>query len=527
MSEQTLRDDAPIVPVPVPAAPVAEGAVVDEAATTLLDVVADPRHPLRATRGEDFRRRQSVMMRALAGADVLALAFAFLIAELLTVDAARPGALDGRTEFFLFVLTLPVWLVAARLYGLYGRDERRWDHSTFDELVPILHLTTVGTWGLFAAAWALGYDVPAVSRFVIFWALGIVLVVGARIAARFFCRRSPLYVQNAVIVGAGDVGQLLARKLLQHPEYGVNIVGFVDEAPKERRDDLGWLTLLGGPGRLPQIVRQFDVERVIVAFSNESHESTLDLIRSLRDLNVRVDLVPRLFEILGPDVALHGIGGLPLVSLPNLELSRAHRTLKRAIDVVLAGLGMIALTPAFLAFALLIKRSSPGPIFFRQVRMGAGDRTFKMFKFRTMTHDADLRKDEFAHLNKHLETGGDPRMFKIPDDPRVTSIGRFLRRYSLDELPQLINVLRGEMTLVGPRPLILDEDRHITEWGRRRLDLKPGMTGTWQVLGRSDIPFAEMVKLDYLYVTNWSPWRDLKLIFQTFPAILRSRSIVY
>jgi lipopolysaccharide/colanic/teichoic acid biosynthesis glycosyltransferase len=150
-----------------------------------------------------------------------------------------------------------------------------------------------------------------------------------------------------------------------------------------------------------------------------------------------------------------------------------------------------------------------------------------MFKFRTMTVDADAQKAQLAHLNKHASNGGDPRMFKIPDDPRVTSIGRFLRKYSLDELPQLVNVVLGDMTLVGPRPLILEEDREITEWGRRRLDLKPGMTGPWQVLGRNDIPFEEMVKIDYLYVTNWSLWRDLKLMAQTVPAIFRSRTIVY
>jgi lipopolysaccharide/colanic/teichoic acid biosynthesis glycosyltransferase len=187
----------------------------------------------------------------------------------------------------------------------------------------------------------------------------------------------------------------------------------------------------------------------------------------------------------------------------------------------------VVLAPALALFALAIKLSSPGPAIFRQTRMGAGDKTFHMFKLRTMTVDADKQKAELAHLNKHASNGGDPRMFKIPDDPRVTSIGRFLRRYSLDELPQLVNVVLGDMTLVGPRPLILEEDREITEWGRRRLDLKPGMTGPWQVLGRNDIPFEEMVKIDYLYVTNWSLWRDLKLMAQTVPAIFRSRTIVY
>jgi lipopolysaccharide/colanic/teichoic acid biosynthesis glycosyltransferase len=172
-----------------------------------------------------------------------------------------------------------------------------------------------------------------------------------------------------------------------------------------------------------------------------------------------------------------------------------------------------------LAAALAIKIDSPGPVFFRQVRMGKDDHSFRIFKYRTMTADADLRKSEVAHLNKHLDD--DARMFKIPDDPRVTPIGRLLRRYSLDELPQLLNVLVGDMSLVGPRPLILDEDQHVGGWARRRLHLKPGITGLWQVLGRDGIPFEEMVKLDYLYVTSWSLSGDLSLLLRTLPMMAR------
>ena len=153
--------------------------------------------------------------------------------------------------------------------------------------------------------------------------------------------------------------------------------------------------------------------------------------------------------------------------------------------------------------------------------MGARERSFRVFKFRTMVADADAMKDEVAHLNMHLN--GDPRMFKVPNDPRVTRVGAYLRRWRIDELPQFLNVIRGEMSLVGPRPLILDEDRYVESWARRRLELKPGVTGLWQVLGASDIPFDEMTKLDYLYVTNWSLREDLRLMLQTVPALLRKR----
>ena len=179
------------------------------------------------------------------------------------------------------------------------------------------------------------------------------------------------------------------------------------------------------------------------------------------------------------------------------------------------------LAPLLLVIALWIKVDSSGPVFFRQVRMGAGDRTFRVYKFRTMVIDAEKRKAEVAHLNMHRND--DPRMFKIPNDPRVTRLGGFLRRTRVDELPQLINVVRGEMSLVGPRPLILEEDKHIVDWGRNRLRLRPGITGLWQVLGASDIRFDEMVKLDYLYVTNWSLAEDVRLILRTFGSIARAR----
>jgi lipopolysaccharide/colanic/teichoic acid biosynthesis glycosyltransferase len=191
---------------------------------------------------------------------------------------------------------------------------------------------------------------------------------------------------------------------------------------------------------------------------------------------------------------------------------------------VLAAAGLTILSPLLIAVAILIKLDSAGPVFFRQVRMGEGEQTFRIFKFRTMVVDADDRKAQVAHLNMHARNGGDPRMFKVPNDPRITRIGGFLRRTSIDELPQLLNVLHGEMSLVGPRPLILEEDRCVLEWARKRLNLKPGITGLWQVLGRSDIPFDEMTRLDYLYVTNWSLAEDLKLIFLTFPSLFRRRA---
>jgi exopolysaccharide biosynthesis polyprenyl glycosylphosphotransferase len=466
------------------------------------------------------RPRERLLRNALLTADIVAVLFSFWVArELVGFSSAARGGLGVSGQALLLLVAAVTWLSAAKLYGLYDADAKRPNHSTADEIVTLFHLATVGMSVLLATAWATHLADPNLGSVLGLWSLSFISLVTARSFARFYCRRSPSYVQNTVIVGAGDVGQSLARKFLQHPEYGINLVGFIDADPKERREDLDDLTLLGTREELPMLVREHGIERVIIAFSNDGHEDSIRLVRALRDLNVCIDLVPRLYEILPH--ADHTVEGIPLVSLPAFRLSRSAQIRKRVFDVVTASVSLVLLAPVFLVIALLSKLERQGPVFFKQLRIGAGDRPFYIYKFRTMIADADIRKDEFAHLNKHARNGGDPRMFKIPDDPRVTKLGRTLRRYSLDELPQLVNVLRGEMTLVGPRPLILEEDLHVPEWARRRMELKPGITGLWQVLGNSHISFEEMVRLDYEYVATWSMWRDLQLMMKTLPVVGR------
>ncbi len=465
-------------------------------------------------------RRGWVVRRMLLTADLAGLLCAFAAAELLF--AGHPGAVSGlgvSFETVIFIATLPAWVVGAKLYGLYDRDSQNADHTTVDEFPSIFHFVTVAVWLFFAGSWITGLTNPTQPKLATFWLLAIGGITGFRVAARAIARRRPSYIQNAIIVGAGDVGQLLARKLQNHAEYGINLVGFVDSSPKERREDLGDLTLLGPLENVPTLVRELDVERVIIAFSNASHSEILAVVRSLKDLEVQIDIVPRLFEIVGPRLNINSVEGLAIVSIPPLRLSRSSRLMKRGLDLTVAAVGLVLLAPSMALVALLIKLDSRGPVLFTQVRMGANDRTFRMFKFRTMVIGADLQKPALNHLNKHAN--GDPRMFKIPEDPRVTKVGRVLRRFAIDELPQLFNVVKGEMSLVGPRPLVLNEDEFVASWARRRLSLRPGMTGTWQILGRTDIPFDEMVKLDYLYVTNWTLAGDLKILARTIPAIVR------
>ena len=472
-----------------------------------------------------IRGRGWLVRRALLVADMVGLiASLFLAQALFTNRSTLLERLTPSPKWLLFLIALPAWVVAAKIYKLYDRDEERTDHSTVDDVVGVFHLVTVSVWVAYGLGHATGLFRPDLLKTTAFWVFAIVLIPLARCAARAICRRRPEYVQNTIIVGAGHIGQLVARKYLQHPEYGINLVGFVDDMPRERRDDLGDLIMLGSQAELPELVETYAVDRVLIAFSNEPEEQLLDLVRSLRESDVQIDIVPRLFEVVPPNIGIHGVEGLPLVNLPPFRMARSSLYLKRSFDVVVSLTALILLSPLFAVVAVLIKLDSRGPVFFRQTRMGANDRTFAMLKFRTMVVDADSRKHEIAHLNKHLRPGGDSRMFKVPDDPRVTRVGRVLRRYSIDELPQLINVLKGEMSLVGPRPLILDEDQHVHDWARSRLRLQPGMTGPWQVLGRANIPFQEMVTLDYFYVTSWSMLNDLRLLLQTVPAVARTRA---
>jgi exopolysaccharide biosynthesis polyprenyl glycosylphosphotransferase len=245
--------------------------------------------------------------------------------------------------------------------------------------------------------------------------------------------------------------------------------------------------------------------------------ATADLVRAAIAVDLRISILPNIFDVLGPSVEIDDVEGMTVLGVNPVALTRSSQLLKRSMDVVVSLLALILLLPVMTATAVAVKLSSPGPIFYSQLRVGRGGRHFTIHKFRTMAVGAEQREKELRALSAH------PAWLLLENDPRVTPIGRALRRYSLDELPQLWNVLKGDMSLVGPRPMPPSVDALIQGWGRRRLDLTPGITGLWQVLGRTNIPFEEMVRLDYLYVTNWSLWQDLRLLIHTLPAVLTRR----
>ena len=473
----------------------------------------------------ELERRIRLVPRSLMIADLLGLIMAYLVTTLLW---GGDGALGSTREMVVFCATLPGWLVVAKLQGLYRADQEDADHSTADDVLNVFYLVTIGVWVLLVASRVAGHAGPNIYALISFWAITICFLPLLRTVTRRLCRRSRAYIQNTLIVGAGEVGQLIARKLVKHPEYGLNVVGFVDREPKVRRGDLPeHLAILGGPERLAEVVKSLDVERVIVAFSKEPEDELLVQLRQLRAFPVQIDLVPRLFELVGPVVTMHSVEGLPLLGLPSNHASPVARALKRGIDVTVSALALIALSPLFVYIALRIRLDSDGPVFFRQTRLGMNMKEFTALKFRTMNvgtdqsvHRAAVRLSSAGGAGPN-ETGG---MYKLERADAVTGFGRGLRRTSLDELPQLINVLRGDMSLVGPRPCIPYETENFEPHHLDRFAMPQGITGLWQVTARANCTFIEALEMDVAYVRGWSLGLDLRLLLRTPAQLLRQRT---
>lgn len=488
---------------------------------------AAPSAPTEKPRAGQVRRirRGWLVRRALVAADITGLLAAFAATELLFPEKDLTGGVGAATEALIFALTLPVWIIAAKLYGLYDRDEERATHSAADEVLNVFHLVTVVVWLYYAISWLFGLIRPDQVKLATFWLLALLGVIVARLAARALARRHPGYVQNTVIVGAGDVGQLIGRKLRQHPEYRINLLGYVDATPKTFRHDLADVPHLGEPDEIVDIVRLHNVDRVIVAFSQERSERMLQLVGALRTHDVQIDVVPRLYEAVSPNTVVHGIEGLPLLGLTPSRISRSSRLVKRGLDIVGASLLLVLIAPLMLIIAVLVRRDSPGPVFFRQVRLGMNMREFTMLKFRTMRDGTDHAPHR-EYLTRILTPHALPdssNLYKLDRSDVITSVGRQLRRMSLDELPQLLNVIRGDMSLIGPRPSIPYELTLYAPHHFERFGVPAGLTGLWQVEARAHSTFGEALDLDVLYARSWSLGLDMRLLLRTPALMFRKR----
>jgi exopolysaccharide biosynthesis polyprenyl glycosylphosphotransferase len=470
-----------------------------------------------------MKRRGALVRRGLIVADVTGLAAAFVLTELWFGSSGAADSLSIGNEYVVFLATLPLWLVFAKLYRLYDHDEERADHTTLEDLLGVFHLVTVGAFLLVLASWLTGIAYPNLDKLAGFWASAITAITVSRACARSICRRSPLYLQNTVVVGAGDVGQLVARKLRLHGEYGINLVGLVDSDPRELRADLAGVPVLGSPDGLPELVKAIGVDRVVIAFSAEEHQRTIELMRELRDLDVQIDVVPRLFEGLGPHVKLYSVEGLPMLGLPTVKRFPFSQRIKRLVDMAGAAAGLLLTAPIFAYAAWRIRRESPGPVFFRQTRLGQDMREFTVLKFRTMVCDVDdaPHREYIKQTMTSNAAAGANGLYKLDRDDAVTPFGRTLRKTSLDELPQLINILRGDMSLVGPRPCLDWETELFEPHHFERFRVAAGLTGMWQVSARAHSTFGEALDMDVDYARGWSLGLDLWLILRTPLHVLR------
>jgi exopolysaccharide biosynthesis polyprenyl glycosylphosphotransferase len=418
--------------------------------------------------------------------------------------------------YFPFLLVLTILLIVAykidnvyvpRRLGMWLDQMSRIVRSTMIAMLIMIGITFV-------------YQPFFYSRLIYLYAT--ILIVALLGLGRFVwgailsqLRRRGFGVSRVLIVGAGDVGRMVIRTVMAQPEFGYRIMALVDDHVESSALSIGPVPTIEGTQCLPQIIAEKNIDEVIVTLPWTDHQRILDIFQLCESLGVRARTVPDLFQLSLNRVDVEDLGGVPVIGLKPASIRGANLIVKRIMDVALGSLMLLITSPLMIISALAIKLDSPGPVIFRQKRVGAHGQEFVVFKFRSMREGADEEKDQLLEFN---EMNGP--LFKMRADPRTTRLGRFLRRFSIDELPQLFNVLRGEMSMVGPRPHTSAEVAQYQNWQRQVLEAPPGLTGLAQASGRSQLSFDEQCLLDIYYIENWSPALDLKILLRTVPKLL-------
>jgi exopolysaccharide biosynthesis polyprenyl glycosylphosphotransferase len=460
------------------------------------------------------RSFKRIAMRVLA--DAMSVSAALFVASIIRFEVMPGSPARGVDYGVIALVATPAWLLLFWLYGLY---EPRQALSPVNEFKQVFNGVVAGTVALFVADalelfggdLARGWGLIALGS-------GLVIVGGERLVVRkilHFLRRRGGDATRTIVLGANQEARTMARTLEREGWLGYQIVGFVDDDLPRGQEVIGDKEVLGSTQDLEDLIRRHDVGLVFVAASAFEAGRLNRLFWELQDADVDLQITSGTMDLLASRVIVQSVAGIPLLYVRRSGISPLQRTLKRAIDLIGSTLGLVLLSPVFAAFAIWIKRDSEGPVYFKQARVGRDGEQFVVWKFRTMVRDAEERRIE---LEAHSEGPG--LLFKLKEDPRITGAGRFLRRYSLDELPQLINVFRGEMSLVGPRPALPSEVEQYDHWLRNRLNVKPGMTGLWQVSGRAETSFSDYVRYDLFYIQNWSLSLDLWILWRTFRAVV-------
>lgn len=383
-------------------------------------------------------------------------------------------------------------------------------------------ITSATTGSAFLIACYLFFLPPSNSRLLVLFvwiAVMVVLCLGRLVISGIMglLYRMGLGETRVLVVGSGRLGKMIMQHITASPNLGFSIVGFLHDM-SEPPSDFGRFKMLGTLDDIGLVIRSMQVDEVIIALPSDLHEHAIKSVRLCERLGASFKLIPDLYELSLSRIDMEAIEGIPLIGIKRVSLNSVQRLVTRLVDITVSTLIVLLGLPIWLCIALAICLTSKGPVLYGQTRVGLNGQPFKMYKFRSMYKDADK---VLATLLARNEAKGP--LFKMKEDPRVTPVGKFLRRTSLDEFPQLINVLRGEMSLVGPRPPLSQEVTQYDGWQKGRLAIKPGLTGLWQVRGRSDISFDEGVLMDLYYIENWSLRLYFQILLRTIPAVLFSR----
>lgn len=410
-----------------------------------------------------------------------------------------------RPYIYALQVYLPYWLLCEWYYGNFEHREKL---TGLNQLSRILKTFIAGLVGSLALAylfkqWDIGRFVLLTSSFCYFWWLYL-----SRSMLKAWKQAQVLKgigVINILVIGVGRTARRVMDRILNHPEGGYRLVGFVDPHPRRKlRRSIGGFPVLGSTRELTKILRSHPVEQVFLAVPKMPQNEMMNLIVQCEDLGVQFKIVTNLFEVITSQVRIDVIDEVPVIHLRNTEMPFVQALLKRLLDLVVASSLLVIFAPLMIGVAIAIRLDSRGPVLFRHLRVGKGGKPFMMYKFRTMRVDAD----------PYAPAPTDP------NDPRITRVGRWLRRYSIDEFPQLFNVLKGEMSMVGPRPEMPFLVEQYEEWQRRRLDVKPGVTGLWQIVGRKNLPLALNLEYDFYYIKNQSLFFDIVILLKTIPAVI-------
>jgi exopolysaccharide biosynthesis polyprenyl glycosylphosphotransferase len=476
--------------------------------------VAQPRSTTR-----QFERRILTTLLLITDALVIIVSFtlAYIVRFWLDLAIFDEGYIRPAFYAFIVIVLVPGYLALYHIYGLYDRANLLGGTTEYalvfnavtTGLVLVIFINFVQPDFIIARAWLL---------------LAWMLMVGLGISSRFVMRRLIYrqrqrgnFVERTLIVGANPEGIAVAEQLIEARSSGAHIIGFIDDYLSIGQEPLPGVPVLGNSNAFASLIGLQSIDTVVIANTAITRERLLGIYSALDILHaVEVRLASGLFELLTTSVRVHEQGYVPLVTLNKTRIIGIHLICKTILDYIVAATTLALLLPICILLAILLKRDSPGPIFHRRRVVGQGRREFDAFKFRTMYLDGD--KLLTPEQQRELEAYG-----KLKDDPRITRIGAFLRRYSLDEVPQLINVLRGEMSMIGPRMITSAELVKFGKWQHNLITVKPGLTGLWQVSGRSDLSYEDRVRLDMHYIRNHSIWLDLQILVQTIPALISGR----